>query len=466
MWRIALVVALVWCGCSRRDLPLPDLPQIRMQGFQPAIREQVEKAYAEAQAKPRDAEANGRLGMVLEAYEQNQLAEVCYQRARALNPSSFEWAYYLGSVQEALAKHKEAAASLRDAVRLKSDYLAARIKLADALFAAGELRESKRLYEALLKENARMPEPHYGLGRVKSAEGDIQAAVEEYRRACELFPNYAAAQYALALAYRRLGDTAKAQEHLAVYQRAPLAQPPLDDPLRSAVKELNSGAQQHLSAGIRLEAAGQIEQAIAEQERALEIDPKLAQAHVNLISLYGRTGQPAKAEEHFRAAIAIDPNQADCYYNFGVLLYGQEKYREAGNAFRKALDINPYYPEAHNNLGFVLEREGRPDEAMKQYRAAIENRPNYRLAHFHLGRLLLSRGKGAEAIDQLQQTLTPEDESTPGFLYGLGAAYARTGDRQHALQYIREARQRAASLGQTQLLASIDRDLRTLEQGR
>lgn len=471
MWReikvqalLAAVLVLAPACAGRKALPLPDLPAIRMENFQPAIREQVEKAYAAAQANPRDAEASGKLGMVLEAYEQNQVAEVCYQRARALDPAAFQWAYYLGAVEVAQAKHAAAVEALRATVRLKPDYLAARVKLAEALFATGDRRESRRIYEALLKENPSLPQAFYGLGRVKEAEGDLAAAIENYGRACELAPNYAVAHYALALASRRQGDGARAEEHLAAYKKDPLAEPRLDDPLHAAVKELNAGAQSHLKAAVGLESAGRLQEAIAECERALEMDPKLTQAQVNLISLYGRTGQPDKAVKHYRAAIELNPSQADAYYNYGVLLYEQNKHREAGDAFRKALEINPYYPEAHNNLAFVLEREGRPDEALKHYRAAIENKPNYRLAHFHLARLLLGRGRNAEAIEHFRQTLTPEDESTPGFLYGLGAAYARAGDRQHALQYIREAQRRAAAYGQTQLLASIERDLRTLEQ--
>ena len=451
-------------ACTRR--PFPDLPQIRMDSFQPAIREQIEKAYAEAKFNPSDPAANGKLGMVLDAYEQYQLAEVCYQRARHLEPSAFPWAYYLGSVEASLGKHTEAAATLREAVRLKPDYPAARLKLADSLFAAGEPRPSRRIYEAVLKEDPGAATAYYGLGRIKEAQRELAAAVEDYRKACELFPSFAAAHYALALASRRLGDTAAAQEHLALYQKTPLAQPPVPDPLRDAVKELNAGAQEHLARGVRLEAAGQMDQAIAEHERALEIDPKMAQAHTNLITLYGKMGQVEKAAQHYRAAVEINPNMVDAHYDFGVLMYGQGKYREAGEAFRKALEINPHYAEAHNNLAFVLERQGRIEEALEHYRAAVENKPNYRLAHFHLGRLLLSRGKNGDAIAHFLQTITPEDESTPGFMYGLAAAYARSGERDKALHYALEARKRAANLGQAQLLASIDRDIRTLEQAR
>jgi len=50
-------------------------------------------------------------------------------------------------------------------------------------------------------------------------------------------------------------------------------------------------------------------------------------------------------------------------------------------------------------------------------------------------------------------------------MYALAAAYARAADRENALKYMREARQRAAALGQSDLLSSIERDLHILEKG-
>jgi len=463
-----VVIILSSCVCSFGLLlqaqTLPDLPPVAFDNFGPAIREQVRKAYDDARAKPRDAEASGRLGMVLQTYEQYELAAICYERARSLAPDEFRWVYYLGVAQAALGKHAEAADNLREAARRKPDYLPAQIKLADSLFATGELSESRQLYEAVAKKSPGAVYAHYGLGRVKAAQREFAAAVEHFRRACELSPHFGSAHYALAVAYRNLRQTAQANEHFALYQQNKLVRPASEDALLDAVAELNVGALDHLKKGANFEADGHLDQAAAEHERALEINPKLAQAHVNLISLYGRMGQAEKAESHYRMAAEINPNLAESHYNFGVLMTGQGKYQEAAQAFRRSLEINPFYAEAHHNYGVLLEREGRFDEAAGHYRAAVENQPNYRSAHFNLGRMLLYQGKQAEAISHFLKTLTPEDESTPKYMYALAAAYARAGDRTHALEYARGARQRAAALGQAELLALIERDLRILEQ--
>src|SRR5262245_48465099 len=70
---------------------LPELPPLTVENFGPAIREQAQKAYNEARSNPRDAEANGRLGMVLQTYEQYELAATLYERARYLAPAEFRW---------------------------------------------------------------------------------------------------------------------------------------------------------------------------------------------------------------------------------------------------------------------------------------------------------------------------------------------------------------------------------------
>jgi tetratricopeptide (TPR) repeat protein len=453
----ALAAVAVLTGCSRS--PLPELPKPALDRISQAAREQVEEAYKKVQASPEEADANGRLGMVLHAYEQYGTAEVCYQRARALAPKELRWSYLLGAAQASAGKNREAAEGLRKA----RDYLPARLKLAEALLALGELAESREIFEELAAEHPDLAQAHYGIGRARAAQGDLAAAVEHYRKACELAPQFGAARYGLALAYQKLGQTALAQKEMAAYRKDPLGAPPLRDPLFEEMRALNQGALQHLKRGVSLEADGRVPESIAEHEKAVALDPKLLQAHANLITLYAKAGDAAKAEEHYRATLALNPDHAESHYNYGVMLFGRQQHREAAQAFRKAIEIQPSYAEARGNLAFILMLEGKLAEAEREYRAAIETRPNYTLAHFQLGRLLLNRGQVEEAITHFRQALLDEGPAAAGYLYALGAACARAGRRAEALGYLRQAQERAAGAGQSQLLASIERDLRTLE---
>src|SRR4029450_8016231 len=115
--------------------------------------------------------------------------------------------------------------------------------------------------------------------------------------------------------------------------------------------------------GIARADRGDLTGAIALHEAALTANPAFAQAHANLISLYGRARDFTKAEAHYKALVALGENLADAHYDYGVLLGIQERWTEAEDAYRKGLALNPLHATAHNNLGQILERGGRGDGA-------------------------------------------------------------------------------------------------------
>ncbi len=458
------IVALLAIGIATTFAQaLPNLPPIDVANFSPEIRESVRKAYAAAQAQPRDAEIVGRLGMTLHTYEQHEAAAQCYERARQLAPQEFRWRYYLGIVQALLGQHAEAVATFKAALQLQSDDSFTQLRLADSLLALGQFAESQPLYETLRKKDAKVAQVHYGLGRIAVAQKNSSAAIASFQQALLLFPNYGAAHYALGLALRDAGQASEANVHLALSQQFKYVRPMLDDPWLAAVAELNASAMAHLKRGAALGEDGKLSEAIAEHERALALNPKLTQANINLIQLYGRAGQADKAEQQYRTLVAVNPNLAESHYNYGVLLTGLGRLAEATQAFQRSLTLNPHHAESHHNYGVLIEREGKLDEAAAHYRQAIANKPDHRAAHFHLGRILVNQDKLAEAIEQFQLTLTAEDEDTPRYLYALGATFARAGDPQKAIAHLRAALNKAKALGQTQLAASLERDLRRLE---
>ena len=216
----------------------------------------------------------------------------------------------------------------------------------------------------------------------------------------------------------------------------------------------------HIRRGLDLDKAGRTAEAIAEHERAIELDPGIVQTRVNLVILYGRTGNFEKAYQHYLAALDTGGPQAELHYNFGVMAFQKKRYKEAQAAFEQALKLNPQYAAAHNNLGYLLQVQGRDEEAIRHYRFGIENDPNNRLAHFHLGRLLARQGRAQEAIAAFEKIIEPVDDQTPQFLYALAAAHDLAGHRQQALEYANSARQLAVERGQPQLAAKIEQDLK------
>src|ERR1700680_588654 len=362
------------CGALLANDPLyeftaPEVPQVSIVGFPLETRKQVAQAYAAARKRPRSADAVGNLAMLLDLYHRPQDAALCYRRAHLIQPTAFKWLYYWGSLLFSQKKMDEALPVLTSALQLRPEYLAARLRLGEALLEAGKTKEAGESYEGILKDHPDAAEAYYGLGRVQPARCHQAAAAEWYRKACELFPTYGAAHYRLAIAYGKLGRIREAQEQSDIHERNIYVVPPVADPLRDELRALDMSAATHLERGVQLEQVGRTDDAIAETEKALRLDPSLVKAHVNLLILYARTGRGQKAEEQYKSVLAED----------------------AEKAFRKALAIAPSNDAAHNNLGYLLEREGKLSEAAVEYKKAIEVSPNSREAHFNLGRMLVTQ---------------------------------------------------------------------------
>jgi tetratricopeptide (TPR) repeat protein len=397
--------------------------------------------------------------MVLQAWEQWQAAADVYQRAEGLAPKAFEWPYLAAFVTMRMGRAADALTPLERALTLAPSYLPARLKQAEALLDAGDLTRSAQLYAALASEPAAQPEAEYGLGRLAALERRWPDAIVHHRRACELFPEFGAAHYALALAYRNVGRMDEAQRELELHRRFGPRWPGVADPVLARMHALRDDARAHLERGITLGNEGRIDEAIAEHLVALTRDPANAQAHANLISLYARQKSWAKVDEHFKAVVALRSNLDEAYFNYGVALGLQQRHAEAAEAFRQAVAINPAHAQAHINLGVLLERDRKWDEAAAAYRRAVESQPALRLARFNLARMLIAAGRNDEAIAELERVRTPEDKESPHYVFALATAHLRAGRRDLGVQYAHEARRLALAYGQPELAAAIDKDL-------
>ena len=439
----------------------PSLPRLALDTYPPAARDDISKAHRGAAAKPNDEQSVGALARMLHAWEQWDAAHEAYGRVQVLAPRTFDWPYLDAVVLQRLALPSDAVVKLREALKISADYLPARVRLAEALLDAGDLEQSARLVSEL-KDPACEPAVQFGLGRIAAAQGRHAEAIQGFERAVALFPEFGSAHYALALSYRATGKRDEARAELQRHAEFGARWPALRDPILETVDALRQDPGALIKRGTRLADAGDLEGAIAAHEAALARDPSLAQAHENLISLYGRTRNWAKGEEHYNAVVRLGAMTADASYDYGVLLAMQDKPEPAAQAYRQAIALNPQHARAHNNLGQILERQRQFDAAAAEYRQAVDSQPTLRIARFNLGRLLVAQSRFDDAISELQKLSEPRDAETPRYMFALAAAHIRAGHRDEGRKWAEEARQLALAFGQTELAASIERDLATI----
>ncbi len=127
--------------------------------------------------------------------------------------------------------------------------------------------------------------------------------------------------------------------------------------------------------GLDLEATAPVEARDA-YRRALELEPRMADAHVNLGRLLHELGQFGAATEHYRRAIALHPDDATAHYNLGVALEDQGQFPAAIRAYQEAIQADPTTADAHFNLAGLYEKLAKPALALrhlKTYRQLLRN---------------------------------------------------------------------------------------------
>jgi tetratricopeptide (TPR) repeat protein len=104
--------------------------------------------------------------------------------------------------------------------------------------------------------------------------------------------------------------------------------------------------------------------------KALEMDPTISDAHVNLGRLFQKAGLLAESEEHYRAAVAINPRDPTAHFNLGVLLEDLKRPAEAAGSYEAAIERDPVFADAHYNLGLILDALGKKKDAFGHLRTA------------------------------------------------------------------------------------------------
>jgi tetratricopeptide (TPR) repeat protein len=139
-------------------------------------------------------------------------------------------------------------------------------------------------------------------------------------------------------------------------------------PAPKRVKEILT-AEHWFKLGTELETSS-AEEAKRAYRRALEIDPEMSDAHLNLGKLYHDTGMLKESESHYRAAAKFAPNDPAPYFNLGVLLEDLKRPHEAALCYEQSLVRDADFADAHYNLGLLLESIGNKKEAFTHLRTA------------------------------------------------------------------------------------------------
>jgi len=170
----------------------------------------------------------------------------------------------------------------------------------------------------------------------------------------------------------------------------------------------------------------------AAAQKAIQLDPLLAEAHYALGMTRARDAQWEQSEESFRRAIELDPNRTLSYGHFAwFLLFPVGRTEEALEQLRIAEKTDPLSPMIHFELAEVHLSAGRHDEAAGHCQKLPAEFP---LKNLCLGRAWLGQGKTTEAIQILEVNFDADADKGGQERGALGCAYVQAGRPEDAVK--------------------------------
>jgi tetratricopeptide (TPR) repeat protein len=367
----------VWAQQPAAAIAAPAVELPELSGLETAVADQIRTAARRAAAASdaggarARAEAFGTLAEILHAYEFFDAAEAAYANAMKLVPGEARWSYLLAYLYQQTGRLEQAAEQFNAARRLQPANRAATIRLAESLVQLNRLREARAEFERVLEVFPALAQR--GLGEVALREGRHREAVQHFEAAMARAPFATSLHYQLAMAYRGLGRTDRAQQHIARLGQGTIR---VGDPIVDALEARIEGERGLVALGRRAFDDGRLDAAAAAFTRAAAAAPGSAVPHVNLGLTRLKGGDGAAAAAHFEAALRIEPSNAEAHAGLGAVRVREQKDDLALVHLRSAFEQRPDDAAIARPLVGVLARLGLADEAiavLERLRAANQD---------------------------------------------------------------------------------------------
>jgi len=191
--------------------------------------------------------------------------------------------------------------------------------------------------------------------------------------------------------------------------------------------------------GIAYMKAGQFDKAQVCFQEEIRLKPQMDTVHLNLGTVYKRTGKPELAEREYRAALALSPRMPEAVASLAQILLGQKRTAEARKVLESALSAHVESSDIYFEKG-VLEAMTQNWEAARfAFTKVLTLDPQRDETMANLGRIAFQQGRVDEAIAQYERALRLAPQNVE-YLATVGSLYLNEkNDRGHALRYFQRA---------------------------
>lgn len=200
-------------------------------------------------------------------------------------------------------------------------------------------------------------------------------------------------------------------------------------------------AKQLVAQGAQKTQKGELQAALQDLDRAIQLNPNDANAYINRGYARHRSGNLGGAVDDYRRAIELNPNSAQAHSNLSHVRFDQRNYAEAAKEATRAIELKNDLPEARVNLGNALFAQGELDRASQEFQAALDlpaSNPTKARAHNNRGNIFLARDQIQDAGQQYDQALSLDPTYADAF-FNRAIAHERNQNFQAALQDFTDA---------------------------
>jgi arylsulfatase A-like enzyme/Tfp pilus assembly protein PilF len=195
-----------------------------------------------------------------------------------------------------------------------------------------------------------------------------------------------------------------------------------------------------ISLGLNYQRSGRYPQAAEVFKRALDRDPRNAQAHFDLALCYFRLHQPDEAIKELLVALALEPWYTRAEELLATIYLQKKDYGQARARLQHVLSVDPANYTAHYNLGVLATMTPNWEEAQQQLLSALHADHGSAEAHNTLGSIYLQRGKLELARHELEEAIRLQPDFAWAH-YNLALVSTKQEKRDEATQELRTALQ-------------------------
>ena len=307
-----------------------------------------------------------------------------------------------------------------------------------ALSDNGQVDAAIESYRKALEIDPIFLEARNNLGVALAQQGHYQEAIDQYRQALRLKPDYADAHSNLGSALTKTGQFDEATKELQIASK-----------LKPDLPELS------FNLAYNLKQMGKFPEALRQYDETLRLEPDNPEVHIDLGVLLAAMGKPDLAVQHYHQALELNPRAVQAYVNFGDALVALGQPKEAVNQYLEALKIDPQYAAARLGLGTVYLRSQQLPQALNEFQQALATNPNNAEVHSKLGAALALTGQFEQAIDHDRQAIRLK----PDYLEAqanLATALAAMDRREEAITTAENAIAKAHSLGKNTFATQLE----------